>query len=133
MKASGGLGRADRLSEHGGARLNFLIIIVLVAAVAYIGYQYIPVAYNAYLYKDLMQTSVDKAAGSGWTTEKLKAQLASDGKEFGVPPNAAITVEQVNGRVQARVSFKRPITFPGYTYDYDFDHTVKSTQLFSGQ
>jgi Tfp pilus assembly protein PilE len=133
MKSSPGLSCTQRKGEHGGTRLNFLIVVALVAVLAYIGYQYIPVAYNAYLYKDSMQANVDRAAATNQPLERLRDQLKADGQEFGVPENAAISVEHMNGRVQARVKYTRPIAFPGYTYDYNFDHTVKSTQLFSGQ
>ena len=133
MNSYGNLGRTGRLSERGGARLNFLIAVILVASVGYIGYQYIPVDYDARLYKDAMQNAVDKAAVTTWAPEKLKDQLRLEGKELGVPPEAAISVDRINGRIQARVSYKRPIAFPGYTYDYNFDHTVQSSQFFAGQ
>jgi len=51
--------------ERGSARLNFLIVMAILAAVAYAGYLYVPVAYHAYLYKDLMQNRVDAATALG--------------------------------------------------------------------
>ena len=133
MNASPGQALTDRRRERGGARLNFLIVILIVGVLAYIGYQLIPVYYQAYLFKDTMQVNVDKAAAANWPPDQLKAQLQADGKELNVPPGAGMSVERVNGRIQARVTFKRPVVFPGYTYDYTFDHTVKSATLFSGQ
>lgn len=122
----------DRAGERGGTRLKFLIVLVLIAVVAYAGYQFIPVAYQANVYKsEVMQPAVDKAAIMGQSTGWVKDQLRASGKDYGVPPDAAITVEQTNGRMQARVQFTRPISFPGYTYQYSFDHTARSTELFS--
>ncbi len=40
------------------------------------------------------------------------------------------TVQRDN-RLEVRVQFVRPIEFPGYTYNYEFDHTVKSTAFLA--
>ena len=123
---------AERRGEHGGARLKFIIILALIAAVSYIGYLYIPVAYNAYLFKDVMQSKVDKAAADGKAHEWVEKELASAAPEYGVPPPPASTIkaEKREGRMEATVQFIHPIEFPGYTYQYNFNHTVKSSDLF---
>ena len=54
-----------RSGERGGARLKFLIVMAILGARGVRGYFYIPVAYNAYLFKDLMQHKVDAAAALG--------------------------------------------------------------------
>ena len=36
-----------------------------------------------------------------------------------------------DNRLEARVQFTRPISFPGYTYDYEFDYTAQSTSFLS--
>jgi len=48
-----------------------------------------------------------------------------------VPPDAVIMPTQRDNRVEVTVQFVRPIELPGYTYNYDFDHTAKSTQFLS--
>jgi hypothetical protein len=118
--------------ERGGARLKFLIVMAILGSVAYAGYFYVPVAYNAYLYKDLMQTKVDAAAALAYSPTWVTDQLTKSGPEYHVPPEAVITPTQENDRMQVRVQFSKPIEFPGYTYVYEFDHTAHSTQ-FLGQ
>jgi hypothetical protein len=105
--------------------------MALIIGVAYVGYQSIPVVYQLSLYKQAMQDNVDKAAMTGQSTTWVREQLKASAKDYGVPENAEITAEQANGRMQARVQFTRPITLPGYTYQYNFDHTAQSTGLFS--
>lgn len=117
--------------ECGAARLKFLIIISVVAIVAYIGYQYVPVAFQSSQYKDFMQQTVDKGAALGKTTEWVKEQLVKNGAEYGVPANATITIEEQEGALQAHVQFKRPISMIGYTYEYEFDKATKSSSLWS--
>jgi len=119
----------SRSGERGGSRLKFLVVVAILAAVAWAGYLYVPVAYNAYLYKDLMQTKVDAAAALGRPTTWVTDQLTKSGPEYEVPPEAVITPAQENDRMQVRVQFSKPIEFPGYTYVYEFDHTVRSTEF----
>lgn len=119
----------SRSGERGGSRLKFLIVVAILAAVAWTGYLYVPVAYYAYLYKDLMQTKVDAAAALGHPTTWVTDQLTKSGPEHEVPTNAVITPAQENDRMQVRVQFSKPIEFPGYTYVYEFDHTARSTEF----
>lgn len=120
-----------RSSERGSARLQFLIVIIVIATCAYAGYLYVPVAYNAHTYKDLMQHYADVACSSGYTPAWAGEQLVKSGPEYDVPPNAVVTPLQRDSRVEIRVQFVRPIEFPGYTYNYEFDYTVKSTAFLT--
>jgi len=122
---------SNRHGERGSARLKFLIVFSVVALVAYVGYQYVPVAFQSYQYKDFMQQSVDKGAALGHGSDWVKQQLVKNAREYGVPPNAEISIQQNEGAMQARVQFKRPISVPGYTYEYEFDQTVKSSSMWS--
>ncbi|MDQ3666203.1 MAG: hypothetical protein M3410_06325 [Acidobacteriota bacterium] len=118
-----------RSSERGGARLNFLIVMVILAAVACAGYFFVPVKWDASRYKDHMQTTVDKAAALAYSPAWVTDQLTKSGPEYNVPPEAVITPAQENDRMQVRVQFSKPIEFPGYTYVYEFDHTARSAQF----
>ena len=116
-----------RSSERGSGRLQFLIVIAVIGAVAYSGYLYVPVAFRAHTYKDLMQHYVDVAAAQGYQPSWASEQLVRSGPEYDVPPNAVITPVRRDDRVEVRVQYVKPIEFPGYTYNYEFDHTVKSS------
>ena len=117
-----------QLSQRGGARFNFLVVVLLIALAVYSAYNFAPVAYNAYLYKDYMQETVNKAAyppakSSDWVTQQLRAAA----REYDLPEDTDIRVQNENGRIVAHVSYTRDIQFPGYVYEYDFDHTVRSS------
>lgn len=121
-----------RASERGGARLKFLLVITLVAVVAYCGYQFIPVAYQSYQLKDLMQHDVDTAVALGKPPSWIQEQLVKSSLDYGIPKDAVITaVQQSDNRLEVRVQFKQPIEFPGYVYDYEFDYTAKSSTFLS--
>lgn len=119
----------SRTGERGGTRLTFLIVIIVLAVLAYCGYQYIPVAYQAYLFKDYMKQTVDKAAGTGQNVAWVETQLKEGSKPYGLL-NPEVKALMRDGRIEARVRFTRPVALPFYTYQYDFDHTVRSTEFF---
>ncbi|HVF57613.1 MAG TPA: hypothetical protein VM934_15765 [Pyrinomonadaceae bacterium] len=129
MKCSQGTGHGQSgFGERGGARLNFLIVIALIAVVGYSLYQYAPVAYHAYLFKDYMQETINRAAyPPGQTTTWVESQLRQSASEYQLPPDAVITAQNVDGRLEARVQWTRPITLPGFVYQDKFDHTAKSS------
>jgi hypothetical protein len=118
-------------SERGGARLKFIISITVFAIVVYVGYLYVPVAYDAYYFKDVMQNKVDAAATQGFETTWVTDQLTKSKAEYHVPENAIITPARNDNRLEVRVQFTRPISFPGFTYNYGFDYTAKSTTFLT--
>ena len=120
-----------RKSERGSARLKFIIVVAIIGMVAYAGYQFIPVAYQAYQIKDLMQHDVDTAVALGHPTSWIKEQLVKSSPEYGIPPDAVITPTQEDNRMEVRVQFSQPIEFPGFVYNYEFDHTSRSATFLS--
>ena len=120
--------RQGRRGERGGARFNFIVILVVIALAAYSAYNYVPVAYNAYLYKDFMQETVNKAAyppakDNNWVKQQLREAAA----DYDLPDDAEINVQSENGRISARVTYTHPVKLPGYVYEYDFDHSARSS------
>lgn len=113
-------------NERGGARLKLIVFLAIFGLVLYAGYLYVPVAIDAYTYKDIMQNLVNQAAAQGGDPKWVQAQLLKNAPDYHVPPDAAITATTQDKRVQVRVQFKRPIVTPFYTYDYEFDYTAQS-------
>ena len=118
-------------NEHGGARLKLVVFIIIFAAIIYAGYLYIPVAVDAYYFKDVMQNMVNQAVAQGKDSTWLKDQLVKSEPDYHVPSDAVITVNQPEKRLEVRVQFKRPISLPGYTYNYEFDQTAQSTTFLT--
>ena len=123
--------RMHRSGERGSASLKFIIVMAILGSGAYAGYLYVPVAFQANAYKDLMQHYADVAATQGYSPAWTSEQLAKSGAEYDIPANAIITPVQRDNRVEVRVQFVRVIEFPGYEYNYEFDHTAKSTAFLS--
>jgi hypothetical protein len=105
--------------------------MVVLAASAYAGYLYIPVAFQANTFKDLMQHYADVAVAQGYQPAWVREQLLKSAPEYDIPANAIITPAQRDNRIEVRVQYVRTIEFPGYTYNYEFDHTAKSTAFLA--
>jgi len=121
--------RASRgRGERGGARFNFIVVMLLIALAVYSAYNYAPVLYKAYRFKDFMQETVNKAAyPPGQTTDWVTQQLRAGAKEYEVPADAEIKVQKEEGRISAQVTWTEAVQLPAYVYEYNFDHTVRSS------
>ena len=119
--------QTQRSTECGSASLKFLVVMLLMGASAYAGYIYVPVAYRAHTFKDLMQHYVDVASAEGKPPDWAGEQLIKNFGEYEVPADALITPSKRDNRIEVRIQFVKPIEFPGYTYNYEFDHTATST------
>jgi hypothetical protein len=118
--------------ERGGARFNFVVVILIIALAAYSAYNYAPVAYKAYRFKDYMQETVNKAAyPPGQTTDWVTQQLRASAKEYELPEDAEFRVQREEGHISARVIWSEPVQLPGYAYDYNFDYTARSSGFIS--
>ena len=120
--------QSRRRGERGGSRFNLIVVLLVIGLAVYSAYNYAPVAYNSYLYKDFMQETVNKAAyppikSNDWVTQ----QLRDAAKEYDLPEDADIRVQNENGRIVAHVTWTRPVQLPGYVYEYDFDHSARSS------
>ena len=129
----------DRRGERGAANLKFIIVLVVVALVGYMGFQYIPVAYQSYTFKKFMNESADKAAAMSIPSEQkgpwLENELRTKAKDYSVPPDAKIIRTYQNNQMQVTVQFTRPVNLlPGiWTYQYNLDHTAKSSTFLTTQ
>lgn len=121
----------SKSGERGSARLKFMLFMAVVILGGYAAYLALPVAYHAYVWKDLMQHKVDVAASQGYPATWVIDQLKKSAPEYDIPPNVEIVATPQDQRVQVRVQYTKPIEFPGYTYSYEFDHTAKSTEFLT--
>lgn len=122
---------SNKPDERGNATLKFILVMAILIATAYAGYVYVPVAYNGYRLRDLMQHNVDLASAQALPPSWVQEQLVKNAPEYGLPPDAVISPVQQDNRMEVRVQFTRPIEFPGFTYQYEFDHIARSIKFLS--
>jgi hypothetical protein len=117
---------------RGGSRLNFLIILTILVVGGYVGYQLVPVYYRATMLQSYMQDMVNNAALAGKKPTWVEQQLHGQADYYGVPADAHIEATTRADRIEAHVSFTRPIPLIVTTYQYTFDYTAKSATLTTG-
>ena len=113
--------------ERGGARLNFLIVMVVIATLGYLGFQAFPVFYLSHNFGTFMQDTVDMAAATDKKPAWVEQQLKTTMPEYNVPPEAVVKSAISQGYVEAQVRFTRTINLIVTDYKYDFDKTVRSS------
>lgn len=114
-------------AQRGGARLNFLIVVVVIAALGYVGYHAVPVLYHARTYETFMQDTVNNAAMTDKNPAWIEKQLRDALDDYGLPPDATVKSGVRDGRLEAEVSFTRTIPLIVTSYQYTFDKTVRSS------
>jgi hypothetical protein len=127
MKESFGSISEARRGERGAGRVKFIITLLVVGVIAYMGFQYVPVAFQSYRFGKAIDENTDIASAGGKNSEWLKAQIKQSAKDYSVPDNVSITEPVVrDGKIEVTVKFTRAINLlPFWTYNYNFDHTAK--------
>ncbi len=123
--------RAQR-HAHGGARLNFLVVLATLIALSYVGYQLVPVYYRGTLLESFMQDTANTAGAFNKPPAWVEQQLRANADYYGLPADTVIETTTQEGRVQIHVKFFHAIPLFVLNHQYKFDHTVKSTTLASG-
>jgi hypothetical protein len=103
--------------------------MLIIGASIYAAYLYVPVAYGAHNVKEMMQHYVDVGSAQGKPPAWAAEQIVKNFNEYGVPPNAVISNAKRDNRIEVRIQYVKAVEFPGYTYNYEFDHTARSTAL----
>ncbi|HVE55193.1 MAG TPA: hypothetical protein VNB22_00085 [Pyrinomonadaceae bacterium] len=119
-----------RSSEHGGAGVKFLIVVVILFLIGNAGYHFIPVAYAGESLKQDMHTAVIQGLampGRMSPLDMVRQKVQSSVDSNNVPPDAFVEVKLVNKVIQARVAYTEDVPilpFGIYNYQYEFDHTA---------
>ncbi|MEP7147366.1 MAG: hypothetical protein ABI857_00600 [Acidobacteriota bacterium] len=124
---------SDRTCERGSSTTKFLLVVLVLALGANAGFNYVPVAYQGAGFRQEMDTAVVRGLSASGRIKPMEAVTASIRRasfEYDIPEDAFVEIKPVNGVVEARVAYSRPINmlpFGLYKYDYDFDYVAKPT------
>jgi hypothetical protein len=118
---------AVRASERGGARLNFVLVMAVIAALAYVGWQFVPAQYHAVAFRRFEEETLNTAVETGKSPAWIEQQLRENFEEHGVPEDATVKVSRDGKRLEASVRYTRPISLLVTEYNYEFDVTAHSS------
>ena len=119
-----------RSSEHGGAGVKLLLVLLVLVLIGNAGYQWIPVAYAGESFKQDMQTAVVQGLASPGRTSPIdlvKKKIIASAESNDIPTDFVIEVKAANNSVSAHVAYTKEVPllpFGMYNYQYEFDHTA---------
>lgn len=112
-----------RRSEAGDGKLGCIIWLLLVAIGIMIGWKAIPVKIASSELYDFMVEQAKWAGGA--TTDAIAKSIVVKAKELELPVDPKdVKVEKNGDRIIMHVIYTVPLDFPGYTYEWRFDHRV---------
>ena len=127
-------------SQRGNTGVKLVFVLVVLFLIGNAGYNYVPVAYNGESLKQEIQAAVSAATTipptTGTPLDYAKKRLANVTRANGAPLDTFIEVKQINGLLQARVAYTKPVPllpFGLYEYKYQFDHTANTNGFLAKQ
>lgn len=120
-------------SEHGGAGVKFLLVMVALFLTGNALINYVPVAYEGESFKAEMETSVVQALASSSRispVDMVKNRIMKAAKEENIPADMWLEVKPNGNIVQARAIYTKEVgllPFGMWDYKYQFDHTAIPT------
>ncbi|HVS01096.1 MAG TPA: hypothetical protein VMW27_31050 [Thermoanaerobaculia bacterium] len=112
-----------RSAERGEGNLGCILWLLLFAIGALIAWKAVPVKVQSAELYDYMVELTKFAASS--SPAQLKKQILAKAKELDLPLDPDdVEVQKTPDRIQLEASYTVPLEFPGYTYEWSFDHQV---------
>ena len=109
--------------RRGEGKLGCVIWLLVLAAFVMIALKIIPIKLASAQLYDFMEEQA-MFAGRRKPAD-LKKAILHRAKELELPVNEKnVKVERLGGRIRIRASYTVPVEFPGYTYNWHFEHYV---------
>jgi hypothetical protein len=112
-----------RSAERGEGNLGCILWMLLFAIGVLIAWKAVPVKVQSAELYDYMVELTKFAASS--SAENLKKQVVTKAAELDLPLDKDdVEVRKTTDRIQIEASYTVPLEFPGYTYEWNFNHQV---------
>lgn len=112
-------------SERGEGRLGCLVGLILLLVAGLIAYKMIPVKVKS---ADMRDTVKDYAKSAGqFRDREIVAAILKKAEQLDLPiTEDNVEVTRGGGNIKVVVDYEVPIVFPGYTYNWHFNHTAEN-------
>jgi hypothetical protein len=109
--------------QRGEARLGCILWTLALAIALLIGWKMIPVKLRSVQLYDYM---VEEAKFGNYSSpESIKKGILREARRLDLPVSEKkVKVERIGDRIRMKVSYTVPVEFPGYTYEWEFNHEV---------
>lgn len=114
-----------RPSERGEGKGGCIVGLIIFLAAIFVAYKMIPVKVKA---AELRGTIVDEAKSAGTRSdERIRAAIMNKARTLELPlDEKGLKVERGNSRIRIRADYVVPVEFPGYTYQWKFNHEYEN-------
>ena len=112
-----------RAAERGSGNLGCILWVIVLLVGILIAYKAIPVKIKSAELYDQMEEMAKFSARN--PPEEIKKQILDLGRELELPlEKDNVKVQRIGDRIKMQASYTVPLEFPGYTYEWHFDHQV---------
>lgn len=113
----------DRAAERGSGNLGCILWALVLIVGAMVAWKAIPVKIASAEMYDFMEEVAKFSAKT--PPDELKNQIVHKAALLRLPVTKdQITVQRVGDSIRMQVKYTVPVEFPGYTYNWQFDHQV---------
>lgn len=114
----------NRAAERGSGNLGCILWALVLIIGAMVAWKAIPVKIASAEMYDHMEEIAKFSAKT--PPDELKKQIVAKATELRLPiDKEQIKVQRVGDSIRMQVTYTVPLEFPGYTYDWHFDHQVE--------
>ncbi|HVS01747.1 MAG TPA: hypothetical protein VMT16_03180 [Thermoanaerobaculia bacterium] len=109
--------------QSGEGKLGCIFWLLLLAAASLVAYKMIPVKVQSAQLHDFMveQARFSYSRGAG----QIKKSILQRARELDLPlTDKQLRVRKDRGHIRMEAQYTVPIEFPGYTYEWEFQHQV---------
>lgn len=111
--------------ERGEGQMGCLVGLVLLLIAGLVAYKMIPIKVKA---AELRGTVVDYAKSAGQHNDaQIKRAILQKAENLGLPVGERdIEISRRAGTIRVRAKYVVPVEFPGYTYNWQFEHYAEN-------
>jgi len=111
--------------ERGEGQLGCLVGLVILALGVFIAWKMVPVKVKA---AEVRQVVVDEAKSAGTHSDKvIMGNILSKAHEDNIPlTEDNVKIQRANSQISIEVNYVVPVEFPGYVYQWHFNHSVSN-------
>lgn len=117
--------RRSTRSQRGEGQLGCIFGLIVLLAAGYVAFKMIPVKVRAV---ELRDEIVDTARSAGMYKEpQMRKKIMAKAEELELPLEPSdLVVRKGNNRVYIEATYTVPVEFPGYTYQWTFNHVAEN-------
>lgn len=111
--------------ERGEGQMGCLVGLVFLLLAGLVAFKMIPVKVKAAELRDVVS---DETRSAGQHNDaRIRKAILQKAEDLELPVSSEdVDISRRAGMIRVRVQYVVPVEFPGYTYEWEFDHRVEN-------